>query len=123
MQRVHSSLGGMVVLIAVAMLGACSDSDRGATDEVADPASAAYCDLVRESVEIQIEVGPDGPTPEQNQQMARLAVRLRDEAPPSLQDAYEASDQLSEDASAAERIAAFRAYNEALDEWTKANCT
>jgi hypothetical protein len=117
-----------LALAALTALTACGDdADGGGAEGPAvtgsrDPSAAAYCDLVEESVKVQSEIGPDGPTPEQNQKMAHLAVRLSNEAPADLRDAYDASEQLGEDASTEERAEAIRAYNEALNEWTKANC-
>ena len=109
------------VVATVTLLFACRDDDD-ATVESVDPAASAYCDLVEESVEIQNEVGPDGATPEQQQEMLDIAMRLQDEAPTDLQDANVAVAQIPPDATGQERADAIRAYSEALNEWTKANC-
>lgn len=114
----HRSLLATGVLATVTMLSACGNADGDATEKPVAPAATAYCDLVEESVEIQNEVGPDGPTPAQQQEMLDIAMRLQDEAPADLRDA----NQLPADATAQERADAIRAYSDALNEWTKANC-
>ena len=118
----HGSLLATLVLTAMTVLAACGDDDGGAPEQSGDPATAAYCDLVEESVEVQNEVGPDGPTPEQRSQMLDVAMRLKDDVPEDLQPAYDAVEKMPADASGPERIEVMRAFSEAVDEWTSANC-
>ena len=62
------------------------------------------------------------PQSQQQQEMLDIAMRLQDEAPTDLQDANVAVAQIPPDATGQERADAIRAYSEALNEWTKANC-
>ena len=112
-------LAGMALVMAAA---ACSgDAEPEAANVDAD-ADAAYCDLLEQSVELQVNAGADGPSPEQEAEMIALAQQLRDEAPADIAEAYEVIDDLKPTASGDERIDAMRAYSERVNDWMNTHC-